>query len=145
LTEIFKTSVVPYSANEMYALVNDIESYPDFLPWCSASHILHQDKYKLTASVSIKAGKIKYTFTTENIMQPGQHIKMRLVKGPFKRLKGKWLFVPVHEKSCTITLDMDFEFKNNLIKLTLSGVFNRIMNSLVDSFTKRAIEIYGKR
>jgi len=145
LTEIHKKTVVPYTADEMYALVNDIEAYPDFLPWCTNAQVLNTNNYHLTASVAMEIGKIKQTFTTENTMQPGLSIQMKLVKGPFKQLYGHWQFEPDGTQSSTISLDMDFEFKNKLLKLALNSTFNKIMGSLVTSFVKRAQVVYGKR
>ena len=145
MTEIHKKTVVPYSADEMYALVNNIEAYPDFLSWCTTAQILHTSDHKLTATIGLKAGKIKQTFTTENTMRPGRSIKMQLVKGPFKYLHGHWQFEPEGAQSSTISLDMDFEFKNKLLKLALSNTFNKIMESLVTSYIKHAQEVYGQR
>lgn len=145
LTEIHKKTVVPYTADEMYALVNDIEAYPDFLPWCTNAQVLNSNDHKLTATVALETGKIKQTFTTENTMQPGRSIQMKLVKGPFKQLRGRWQFEPDNTNLSTISLDMNFEFKNKLLKLVLNSTFHRIMNTLVESFVKRAQEVYGKR
>lgn len=127
----------------MYALVNDIDRYPEFLPWCKAAQVSSWEECRLTASLTMEAGKISQTFATANTMQPGRRIDVRLLSGPFKHLKGHWLFEPVTDHSCTITLEMDFEFKNKLLKLTLSGMFNHIIGSLVESFTRRAEEVYG--
>jgi ribosome-associated toxin RatA of RatAB toxin-antitoxin module len=145
LIAIHKNTVVPYSAGEIYALVNDIEAYPDFLPWCRAALVHEKTDTRLLATVALEAGKIRQSFTTENTMQPERAIDMRLVEGPFKFLSGHWRFDPRSEQSCAIILDIEFEFKNKLLKLALSSTFNRIMDSLVESFTRRAGEIYGKR
>jgi len=134
---------VPYTAEQMYELVNDIESYPAFLPWCSdASVTVHGDD-SLTASLSMAAGRIRRSFTTENTMQPGRRIDVRLVNGPFRYLSGYWTFEPEEGGACRITLEMDFEFKNKLLKMTLSKLFHHIMDSLVDAFTRRARQVYG--
>ena len=145
MTEISKATVVPYTPEEMYVLVNDIESYPAFLPWCSAAKILTQQEESLTATLSLALGKIKQSFTTENTMQDGSRIEMQLVDGPFKHLSGYWKFNPEDEQSCHIQLHMNFEFKNKIIKHTLGKVFYKVMDSLVDSFVQRAQEIYGNR
>ena len=129
----------------MYALVNDIESYPDFLHWCKRTKILHATDTHLQATIAIEAGKIKQSFTTENQMQPGRSINMQLVEGPFKYLSGNWKFEPQTDNSCKISLNIQFEFKNKLLKLALNKTFNYIMDSLVGSFSQRAREIYGKR
>lgn len=129
----------------MYALVNDIESYPDFLHWCKRADILYATDIHLQATIALEAGKIKQSFTTENRMQPGRSINMQLVEGPFKYLSGEWQFEPQTGNSCKISLDIRFEFKNKLFKLALNKTFNYIMDSLVGSFSRRAREIYGKR
>lgn len=136
---------MPYSADEMYALVNDIEAYPDFLTWCKTAQVANKTNTHLQATVAVEVGKIKQSFSTDNTMQPGRRITMQLVEGPFKFLSGCWQFDPQGKQSCNIRLDIEFEFKNKLLKIALSHTFNRIMDTMVDAFTKRAHEIYGKR
>jgi ribosome-associated toxin RatA of RatAB toxin-antitoxin module len=145
LVAIHKITQVPYSADEMYALVNDIEAYPEFLNWCKTAQVMNRSEMHLQATVAVEVGKIKQSFSTENTMQPGRRITMQLVEGPFKFLSGCWQFDPRGEQSCDIRLDLEFEFKNKLLKMALSHTFNRIMDTMVDAFTKRAQEIYGKR
>ena len=145
MTEISKTAVVPYTPNEMYALVNDIESYPAFLPWCIAAKILSKKEESLIASLSLAMGKIKQSFTTENTMREGLRIDIRLIDGPFKHLSGYWKFNPEDEQSCHIQLHMNYEFKNKIIKYALGKVFYIVMNTLVESFVQRAQQIYGNR
>jgi ribosome-associated toxin RatA of RatAB toxin-antitoxin module len=145
LVAIHKITQVPYSADEMYALVNDIEAYPEFLNWCKTAQVMNRSETHLQATVAVEVGKIKQSFSTENTMQPGRRITMQLVEGPFKFLSGCWQFDPRGEQSCDIRLDLEFEFKNKLLKMALSHTFNRIMDTMVDAFTKRAQEIYGKR
>ena len=145
MTEISKTTIVPYTPNEMYALVNDIESYPAFLPWCIAAKILSKKEESLIASLSLAMGKIKQSFTTENTMREGLRIDIRLIDGPFKHLSGYWKFNPEDEQSCHIQLHMNYEFKNKIIKYALGKVFYIVMNTLVESFVQRAQQIYGNR
>lgn len=145
MVAIHKITRVPYSADEMYALVNDIEAYPEFLDWCNTAQVMNRSETHLQATVAVEIGKIKQSFSTENSMQPGRRITMQLVEGPFKFLSGCWQFNPGGEQSCDIRLDLEFEFKNKLLKMALSHTFNRIMDTMVDAFTKRAQEIYGKR
>ena len=143
MTEIQKTATVPYSASQMYALVNDIESYPEFLPWCADARINECYDDHLKASLTFKASKLEHSFTTENTMQPGRLINVRLVEGPFKHLTGSWRFEARDESHCFITLRMQFEFKNKILKMALGKTFNKIVNSLVDAFSQRARELYG--
>ena len=128
----------------MYDLVNDIAGYPEFLPWCRSTEVRNQSDTHLQATMTLEAGRIKQSFTTENNMQPGHVIEMRLVEGPFKSLYGCWRFEELSPRSCTVSLDIRFEFKNKVLKLALSKAFNHIMGSLVDSFIQRAHTIHGK-
>ena len=143
MTKICKRANVAYSANQMFALVNDIDAYSEFLPWCTESHVLENKGETLTAAVSISVGKIKQTFTTANTMQAGTSIIMNLVKGPFKELHGHWQFHDDDNGGCLISLDMQFEFKNKLLKHALGAAFKKIMESLVEAFIERAQVIYG--
>lgn len=127
----------------MYELVNDVDSYPHFLPWCKSTCVSFRSNTRLTASLTLKAGKIHQTFATENTMQPGRQIDVHLLSGPFKYLRGQWRFEPLTAQSCQVALEMDFEFKNKLLKITLSKMFNHIISSLVQAFTRRAQEVYG--
>jgi len=145
MTEISKTTLVPYTSEEMYVLVNDIESYPIFLPWCTEAKILSQQEDSLTAKLSMALGKIKQSFTTENTMQDGSRIDMQLIEGPFKHLTGYWRFIQEDDQSCHIHLHMHFEFKSKIIKHTLGKAFYKVMDTLVESFVQRAQQIYGKR
>ncbi len=145
MTEISKTTLVPYTSDEMYVLVNDIESYPSFLPWCTEAKILSQQEKSLTATLSLALGKVKQSFTTENTMQDGSRIDIQLIEGPFKHLSGYWRFIQEDEQSCHIHLHLHFEFKNKIIKQTLGRAFYKVMDTLVESFGQRAQQIYGSR
>ena len=142
MTRINKKAVVKFSANQMYKLVNDIEAYPSFLPWCTDANIINDSKDSLTASVSISIGRIKKIFTTLNTMQQDISIDMKLIKGPFKKLNGSWEFENNNNGGSTVSLVMEFEFKNKLLKYTLGGAFKKITDSLVDAFISRANDIY---
>ncbi len=145
MSTVKKSALVPYSAHEMYALVADIESYGKFLPWCGGTRILSRDEDSVTAAVIIAYGGIHKTFTTANRMQTDKMIEMRLVEGPFKHLLGYWRFLALDARACKVSLDMEFEFSNAILSLTIGPVFNRIANDLVDGFCRRAESFYGKR
>jgi len=143
---ISRNALVPYSAEEMYKLVEDVESYPDFLPWCRSTEVLSREGDEVKASIEIAKGGLNKSFTTTNFMQKNKMIEMRLLKGPFKHLQGFWRFDALKdEKACKISFDLDFEFESKLIALAASSVFNQIANTMVDAFSKRAIEVYGER
>jgi len=146
VTLISRNALVHYTVEEMYALVDDIENYADFLPWCGSTSIISRDDNEVTASIEIARGALNKTFTTLNRLQKNKMIEMRLVKGPFKHLQGFWRFDPLKDnRASKISLDLDFEFENALVALAAGAIFNQIANSMVDAFCKRAIEVYGER
>ncbi len=142
MSTISKHALVPFRAMEMYELVNDIESYPEFLPWCTSAQVIVHESGRLRATVGLAKGAIKQQFTTENTVVPGKRIDMALVRGPFKRLTGTWHFQPLGEEGCRVSLDMEFEFGKGLVNLAFGRVFNEIANKLVDAFCERAKHLY---
>jgi len=142
---INKSALVPYDAVEMYALVDDIESYPEFLPWCGGSEIIERTDDEVKASILLSRSGIKKTFTTLNRLQRGKMIEMRLVEGPFRHLEGFWRFESLGESASKIMFDIEFEFSNKLLAMTVGPVFSQITSTMVDAFTTRAVEVYGKR
>ncbi|HEY9148010.1 MAG TPA: type II toxin-antitoxin system RatA family toxin [Gammaproteobacteria bacterium] len=144
MTTISKNALVPYSATEMFDLINDIESYDRFLPWCRSSEVLSQSEDEIRATIEIAHGSLHKAFTTRNRLQKNKMIEMRLEQGPFKHLEGFWRFDMLGERACKVSLDLDFEFSNKLIGMAMGPIFSQIANSLVDAFSKRAVEVYGK-
>ncbi len=142
---INRSALVPYSPAEMYALVNEVETYPEFLPWCKSSRVLSRDEDEVRASLDLARGGFEKSFTTCNRLQKNKMIEMRLVEGPFRHLDGFWRFETLGEHACKVSLDMDFEFANKLVGMAMGPIFNQITNTLVDSFCKRAIDVYGSR
>jgi ribosome-associated toxin RatA of RatAB toxin-antitoxin module len=140
-----KSALVLYSAAEMYNLVNDIESYPQFLPWCRSSSVVLCGEDELRATIEMAKGAMHKTFTTSNRMQKHKMIDIRLLEGPFQRLEGYWRFEPLRADACKVSLDMEFEFSSALLRKVVEPVFKQIANSLVDAFCKRAVDLYGRR
>jgi ribosome-associated toxin RatA of RatAB toxin-antitoxin module len=128
----------------MFALVNDISAYSQFLPWCRTSTIIEESDDELRATIEIAHGSLHKSFTTKNRMQQNKMIEMRLEQGPFKHLEGFWRFDVLGERACKVSLDLDFEFSNRLMGMAMGPIFSQIANSLVDAFSKRAVEVYGK-
>lgn len=146
MTLISRNALVPYSVEEMYQLVDDIESYADFLPWCRSTQVLSRNENEVQASIEIARGALNKSFTTLNRLQKNKIIEMRLVEGPFRHLEGFWRFDALKDGSASrISLDLDFEFESKLIALAVGPVFNQIANTMVDAFCKRAVEVYGER
>lgn len=144
MTTINKSALVAYSAARMYALVNDIDAYAEFLPWCRSSTVLSRDVDVIRATIMIAHGSLNKSFTTSNRLQRDKMIEMRLEEGPFKRLEGFWRFDVLGEQACKVSLDLEFEFNNRLVGLAMGPIFSQIANSLVDAFSKRAVDVYGK-
>lgn len=146
LTDIHRSALVHYSAEEMYALVNDVASYAEFLPWCRSSKVVSETKDEMVASVEISRGLIKQTFTTRNTLKRGRQIDLQLLDGPFKKLHGRWQFEPLKTAEASrVSLDLEFEFDSAMIAIAAKPVFTQIANSLVDAFVKRAVQVYGER
>ncbi len=145
MTTVNKSALVPYSPAEMFALVDDIERYPEFLPWCSAARVVSRDDDEVRASLALSKSGVEKSFTTCNRNQKNKMIEVSLVEGPFKHLRGFWRFEPLGDSGCKVSLDMDFEFSSRVLGMMVGPVFSQVANSLVDSFHKRAGEVYGKR
>lgn len=144
MPNIHKSALVPYSTAQMFALVDDIDSYALFLPWCRSSTVLTRSEEEVRATIEISHGSLRKSFTTCNRFQKDKIIEMRLEEGPFRNLEGFWRFDVLGEQACKVSLDLDFEFSSKLMGLAMGPVFSQIANSLVDAFTKRAVQVYGK-
>ena len=144
-TSIHKSALVAYTPAEMFALVSDIEAYPQFLPWCSTARVLWRGEDELKASIEMAKGSLQKSFTTHNRHQHNKMIEMRLIEGPFKRLEGFWRFDPLGDRACKVSLDLEFEFASRMLDLMVGPVFSQIANTLVDAFQQRAVQVYGKR
>ncbi|MBK8163011.1 MAG: type II toxin-antitoxin system RatA family toxin [Gammaproteobacteria bacterium] len=142
---INRSALVPYSAAEMYALVDDIETYPQFLPWCRSAREWTRGADEVKASIELHRGGIHKTFTTLNRLQKDKMIEMRLVEGPFHHLEGFWRFETLGAAASRVSLDLEYEFSSHLLRLAIGPVFSQIANTLVDAFCERAAELYGKR
>jgi ribosome-associated toxin RatA of RatAB toxin-antitoxin module len=143
MTVVQKSALVKYSAKQMFDLVNDIESYPKFLPWCSASRILKREGDIVEAELTISKGGFKKSFSTRNRIDPGGKITVSLLEGPFTYLEGVWNFMPLREDASKISLDLEFEMPGVLANLAFGTVFNQICNTMVASFTERAKAVYA--
>jgi ribosome-associated toxin RatA of RatAB toxin-antitoxin module len=140
---ISKSAIVPYTPQQMFELVNNIDDYSQFLNWCDSSSILNQSDNQITASVQINQGGIKQSFSTLNTLTPYTSIEMQLLDGPFDELSGEWRFETLGENASKVHLTLQFKFKSILIDMALSPVFKSITNSQLDAFVSRAKYIYG--
>ncbi len=143
MTTIRKSALVPYTPAQMFALVDDIEAYPEFLPWCKSARVLSRTEDEVRATLELSKGGVEKAFTTCNRLQKNKMIEMRLVEGPFRRLEGFWRFEPLGDAGCKVSLDLEFEFSSRMLGMVVGPVFSQVANSLVDSFQKRAVDVYG--
>ena len=146
MSHIKRSALVHYSPAEMYQLVNNVADYASFLPWCRSSKVISESGTEMVASVEIAKGVLNKTFTTQNRLHKNHRIELQLVDGPFKKLSGYWQFDTLKtENACKVNLELDFEFDNAMMSIAAKPIFTQIANSLVDSFCKRAVEVYGER
>ncbi|HLD14007.1 MAG TPA: type II toxin-antitoxin system RatA family toxin [Burkholderiales bacterium] len=145
MTAIHRSALVPYSAHEMFALVADIASYPQFLPWCGGARIVSASADEVIAAIDIAYGGVHKTFTTRNLLQRDKTMELRLVEGPFSQLQGFWRFAALDERACRISLDLEFEISNKLLGAMLGRVFATVAGDMVEGFHRRAQQLYGKR
>jgi len=139
-----KSVLVPHTAEQMFNLVDRVQDYPQFLPWCGGGEVVDQGEGKVHATVHINYHHIKQHFTTENRRTPPQQIDMRLLDGPFKHLDGSWQFIPLGDSACKIEFRLHYEFSSKLLEKLVGPVFHFIANSFVDAFIHRADKIYSK-
>lgn len=142
-TRIQRSALLPYPAQALYDLVNDVASYPQFLPWCTATEVLESTPAQMRATIKVGKAGLSQQFTTRNSLRPGEAIEMQLEQGPFRSLHGVWTFLPLGESACKITLDLAFEYSGALVKATLGPLFNQAATTMVDAFCQRARQLYG--
>jgi len=145
MTHINRTVSVPYSANALYNLVLDVNSYPEFLPWCGGARVEEQSAGVQVATVKIAKGPLNTEFTTRNLLTEDREIKVSLVRGPFKRLEGVWRFQPLPDTGCKVELDMRFDFSAGPLGMLLKPVFTALCDSLLGSFVDRAKLLHANK
>ena len=144
MTIVRRSRTVPYSCEQMYALVNDVERYVDFLPYCLESKVHHRDEDEVQATLVIGSSGMSKSFTTRNRLQVNKMIEIRLVDGPFSHLEGFWRFDEGQDgQGCKISFDLEFEFAGKLFSMLLGPVFDQITDKMVDAFCARAESTYG--
>jgi ribosome-associated toxin RatA of RatAB toxin-antitoxin module len=142
MKRISRSAIVEHRAEEMFALVDDIGSYPRFLPWCVAARVESRTHDTVKATLTIGMRGLRTSFTTQNDNRPGEAIDMRLVQGPFRRFAAAWRFEPLSGEACRIEFSVEYELSGPLARM-LSPLFDRIADTMVDAFTRRAYEVYG--
>ncbi len=140
MREVKRSALIAESPERMYALINDIERYPEFVPWCTAARVDSRKDGEVVATLIIKRGPLRAEFTTRNLLEPGKRVLMQFVSGPFRVLEGLWTLTPLGELGCRVELEMRFEFANRVADTLFAPLFEDTAASLVDAFVKRARE-----
>ena len=128
----------------MFALIDAVEAYPEFLPWCGATRVLHRDEAMTRATIEINYHGIRQSFTTENAKRPPEEMQIKLVEGPFRRLEGAWRFTALGDRGCKIEFRLSYEFSGRVLGKMIGPVFGYIANTLVDALVKRAEQVYTR-
>ncbi|MGC2520920.1 MAG: type II toxin-antitoxin system RatA family toxin [Burkholderiales bacterium] len=143
MTIVDRSMLVGYSAQQMYALVEDVESYPQFLPWCERAEVALREPGRTVATLHLNFHGLRQHFTTENANQPHTRIDMKLVSGTFRSLDGHWLFTALSEKACKVEFSLRYQFASRLLEKTAGQMFHRIADGFVEAFARRAEVKYG--
>lgn len=131
-----------FSDRQMYALVNDVGSYPEFMDGCQKTEIHQQTDSEMVATLHLRKSGVNLAFTTRNVLSPYEKITLNLDSGPFKKLQGEWRFKALSNNACKVSLDLNFEFNSVALGLAGSSLFSSVANSLVDALCKRAEDVY---
>ena len=142
MKRITRSAIVEHKAEEMFALVDDIQSYPRFLPWCTAATVHERTEDGTRATLTVGMRGLRQSFTTQNVNRPGESRERRLVHGPFRRFAAAWRFKPLSEHACRIEFSLEYELAGPLARL-LERLFDQIADTMVDAFSRRAHDIYG--
>jgi ribosome-associated toxin RatA of RatAB toxin-antitoxin module len=140
MREVKRSALIAEPPARMYDLINDIERYPEFVPWCTAARIVSRKEHEVVATLNIKRGPLKTEFTTRNLLEPGSRVLMQFVSGPFRVLEGLWTLTALGDLGCRVELEMRFEFANRVAGALFEPLFEDTAASLVDAFVKRARE-----
>ena len=143
MKEIRRSAIVEHSAAEMYALVDDVDAYPQFLPWCTDVKVEQVDG-KRRATLTAALHGLRQSFTTVNENRPGEAIDLHLVEGPFRHFDAGWRFTPLGEQACQIDFSLRYEFSSRALDTLLGPLFSHIADTMVDAFTRRADELHGR-
>ena len=145
MTHINQSALLPYSAGQLFDLVNDIASYPEFMDGCSTVEIIEKSQNQITSRLVLGKAGLRYAFTTCNTLKPSESMTMTLVEGPFENFSGAWTFLALDENACKVSLDMEFEFASGLVDAALKQLFESTSRNLVNSVCKRAELLYGSQ
>ena len=138
MREVKRSALVNQPPARVFGLINDIESYPLFLPWCTHARVLSRTPAEIVATIGVRQGTFTGEFTTRNLLTPERRIDMQLISGPFRSLDGHWLLTPIETHGCRVDLNVRFAFKSRVAGLLFESLFAQTVASLVDAFVARA-------
>jgi ribosome-associated toxin RatA of RatAB toxin-antitoxin module len=138
MREVKRSALVNRPPERLFGLINDVESYPQFLPWCTHARVDSRSATEIVATIGVRQGALHGEFTTRNALESGRRVRMQLVSGPFRVLEGEWLLTPVEATGCRVDLSVRFAFRNTLTGLVFEPMFAHTVASLVDAFVARA-------
>jgi ribosome-associated toxin RatA of RatAB toxin-antitoxin module len=144
MRRISRSAIVECGARQIYDLVEDIESYPEFVPWCVAAHVRERVAGRTVATLEVGMPGVRQSFTTENINVPGKSIDLRLMEGPFRRFEGHWKFAALGPAATRIEFAIAYEFADRILARALNPLFEQIAGTMVDAFTRRAERLHAK-
>jgi len=142
MTQVNRSALVLHTAEEMFVLINDVERYPEFLPWCAKTEVVSRTEDELVATLYLSKAGLNYSFTTRNQLHYPTRMTLELEEGPFSSLNGVWDFKVLSDEACKVTLNLQFEFSAKIASFAMSKVFNQVATTLVDAFVARADQIY---
>lgn len=145
MSSIHRSVIVPYTPAEMFALVDDIGAYPEFISACDRADELERSEHEVIATLTLSKSGVQKSFTTRNTLVRNSLIEMRLVEGPFRSLLGSWQFEPLGDTGCKVIFDIEFELASSILDQLFGHLFGKVIDTLVNAFSKRAINIYGQR
>lgn len=144
MSSVTRSALVPFSAQQMFDLVEGVEQYPLFLPWCSGTAVGHRDSEITRATIHINYRGIRQSFSTENHKQSPERMTLQLVEGPFRKLDGEWCFTALGSEACRIDFRLSYEFSSAVLEKLVGPVFGHIAGTMVDAFLKRADTVYSQ-
>ncbi len=143
MVHISRSALLPYSAPRIFALVDDIARYPQFMQGCVGADILEREPDSVTARLTLGKAGLRYAFTTRNLLEPPLRMQMQLVEGPFRHFKAEWRFTALSDAACKASFDIEFEFSAKLVDAVLSGLFESTASDMVNAIARRAEQVYG--
>ncbi len=145
MRKVKRSALVPYRAREMFLLVDDVESYAEFLPWCNETVVHERTAEAVEATLELHKGGVSNHFTTRNTRNEFESIDIALLGGPFRHLQGGWQFGDLGNDGCKVSLNLEFEFESMFVDMLFGSFFEETCNSLVDAFVRRAVSVFGPR